>query len=747
MATSKHRQQRRTGYVESLEARVFFSTYTVTNLHDSGLGSVRADIQMANASPGADTITFAAGLTGLINLTSGQLEISDDLTITGPGSASITISGVNQSRVFQVDAGKTAFISGVTITSGHAPAGGPLAVGGDGGGIYSLGSITFSGCQVSDSAAGVGGIDADGGLGGGIYAAGPATLVNCAITDNSAGIGGISGGVQGNGGGIYAAGPLSMANCTVTGNGGYIGGGIDATNSARLTNVTISKNIAQTTGGGIAAIGDVVVENSNVAGNLTHLYAFPTKPDDVWGAVDLTLAGCTVGSLSSLGKLSAANCAVTTLNLSGNSMLNDCTISGSQGNAITNQGTLMLVGCTLTGNSATSNGNPGSALVNSGSATLNGCTVTSNRLLVGGVILNATGGMLSLTDCTISNNDGSTAATFKSDGGGIENQGTLAMLGCTVAGNTTTVTAGQSPVEVGGGIANAGNASLVDCTIGGNSVSTGTASGASIAGGGIENSGNLRLTNCTVAGNTVNADGSAGNDSVGGGIYSSAGHVFLSNTMVASNHVVDPNGVFSPDIGGAIDPSSAYNLIGDGNGMTGMTTANRNQIGTAAMPIDPKLAPLGDYGGPTQTMPPLPGSPAIDAGSNALAVGPDGKPLPTDQRGYYRIFNHTVDIGAVEYGSLPLLPGDANADGKVDFTDLVLAARKYGMTGAAWADGDFNADGSVGFDDLVIVARNYGKSVSLSSAAATNATTPATTFYVQPADELPRLARGTRHRH
>ena len=101
----------------------------------------------------------------------------------------------------------------------------------------------------------------------------------------------------------------------------------------------------------------------------------------------------------------------------------------------------------------------------------------------------------------------------------------------------------------------------------------------------------------------------------------------------------------------------------------------------------------------------LAGSPAIDAGSNALAVGPDGKPLLTDQRGYYRIFNGTVDIGAYEFGSSPLLPGDADADGKVDFTDLVLVARNYGKTNTTWSDGDFNNDGSVGFDDLLIVAQ------------------------------------------
>lgn len=68
-----------------------------------------------------------------------------------------------------------------------------------------------------------------------------------------------------------------------------------------------------------------------------------------------------------------------------------------------------------------------------------------------------------------------------------------------------------------------------------------------------------------------------------------------------------------------------------------------------------------------------------------------------------------------------LLPGDANGDGKVDFSDLVTLARHYGMNNAVWADGDFNGDGNVGFDDLVILARNYGAM----SAAQLNALSPA----------------------
>jgi hypothetical protein len=88
--------------------------------------------------------------------------------------------------------------------------------------------------------------------------------------------------------------------------------------------------------------------------------------------------------------------------------------------------------------------------------------------------------------------------------------------------------------------------------------------------------------------------------------------------------------------------SQGHNLIGDGTGGSGY--APTDLVGTSRNPIDPKLGPLQDNGGPTQTKALLPGSPAIDAGDNALSPG------PYDQRGpgYPRIVNGIIDIGAFE---------------------------------------------------------------------------------------------------
>ena len=77
---------------------------TVTNTLNSGTGSLREAIDLANTNPWQDTITFDASLNGsIITLTTGgELTITDDLLIDGLGEA-ITISGNNASRVFNID--------------------------------------------------------------------------------------------------------------------------------------------------------------------------------------------------------------------------------------------------------------------------------------------------------------------------------------------------------------------------------------------------------------------------------------------------------------------------------------------------------------------------------------------------------------------------------------------------------------------------------------------------------------------
>ena len=135
--------------------------------------------------------------------------------------------------------------------------------------------------------------------------------------------------------------------------------------------------------------------------------------------------------------------------------------------------------------------------------------------------------------------------------------------------------------------------------------------GVRIAGGSM-----AKLTNCTVSGNSETTT------QFGAGMYVSSNVTpLLVNTIVAGN----TNSLGASDIGGPGTVSGNNNLIGTGSGGL-MNGVNGNLVGVA----NPGLAPLGNYGGPTQTMALLPGSPAIDAGTST------GAPA-MDQRGLGRV--------------------------------------------------------------------------------------------------------------
>ena len=105
-------------------------------------------------------------------------------------------------------------------------------------------------------------------------------------------------------------------------------------------------------------------------------------------------------------------------------------------------------------------------------------------------------------------------------------------------------------------------------------------------------------------------------------------------------NISEPN-VVSSDLSGILK-SSGHNLIGISGGATGYAP-------TDLLNVDPLLGPLADNGGPTLTVPLLPGSPAIDAGDNA-----DAPEFDQRGRGFPRIVNGTIDIGAFEVQSSEL---------------------------------------------------------------------------------------------
>ncbi len=196
----------------------------------------------------------------------------------------------------------------------------------------------------------------------------------------------------------------------------------------------------------------------------------------------------------------------------------------------------------------------------------------------------------------------------------------------------------------GGGVFNEGHLTLVDCTISGNT--------AFAAGGGVQNYyGSLLLDNDTITGNT------AGN---GGGVYIFGGSATLVNNTIVANtapyrgrQFISVGGLFV--VGLASLKVDNTIVFGNGEDFGSSTETPMPTLSHDMIVANPTLAPLGFYGGLTETMPLLPGSAAIDAGDDSLTLAP-GNVLTTDQRGEPRIFGGTVDIGAFESQGFQLTP-------------------------------------------------------------------------------------------
>jgi len=248
---------------------------------------------------------------------------------------------------------------------------------------------------------------------------------------------------------------------------------------------------------------------------------------------------------------------------------------------------------------------------------LNSLTITGGADAVGGGIYND--GTVTLNQCTLS---GNVAASFYGSpgGGGIFNYyGTLTMNQCTLSGNDA-ISVDGSPG--GGGIWNLyGTLTMNQCTLSGNSARTG--------GGILNDGGTATLNQCTLSGNSTE------NGGYGGGICNEYRAV-MTNTIVGGN---------SGSLGADIYNDAPSTLTYGGSNLVQSVLGPGGFEGPAPLTNAPDLAPLGNYGGPTQTMPPLPGSPAIGAGSVAANT------FSTDQRGYPRTQNGLIDLGAVELQS------------------------------------------------------------------------------------------------
>ncbi|MDX2039413.1 MAG: choice-of-anchor Q domain-containing protein [Isosphaeraceae bacterium] len=303
--------------------------------------------------------------------------------------------------------------------------------------------------------------------------------------------------------------------------------------------------------------------------------------------------------------------------------------NSDSGGGVFNEGVLTLYGTNVTANTASGNGG---GLRNAGMLRVTGSTISGNSAGQGAGLQNDGSGSATFIDCEITGN--SSLGSF--GGGGAYNAGSISLTRCTISGNTTTFSA------AGGLYLAYGEATLTDCTISSNRggfagggihvydsvvviVDSTIAGNEADTGGGVSfNVGSLTLRNVTVSENRARSA-----EGVGGVLLNNEA-AFI-NTLMAGN----TSGSVASDVGGSGSAIGSNNLIGTGGSGGLIDGVDGNIVGVA----DPMLAPLGFYGGPTQTMPLLPGSPAIDAALEALAS-------EFDQRGLGRF--GAPDSGAFE---------------------------------------------------------------------------------------------------
>jgi CSLREA domain-containing protein len=738
----------------------------VTNTNDAGAGSLRQAIATANGNgAGLDDIIFdntVFNTAKTITLASGELTISDNLTINGPGANLLTVSGANLSRIFNISAGAASVsIAGMTMRDGRP-------VGGAGGGAILInngaasGPVNISDCLITNNDVTAasnplgGGIDNEGGTvtitrstisnnvasfrGGGLQNQGVGstmTIVNSTISGNTAGTTGI-------GGAIRSLVPLTLTSCTVFGNSAQTGGNISRSNGTlsfgntiiaggtllgaggtspdvdgtltsldyNLIQNTTGATISGTTTRDITGVspqlgpltnnggptpthallaGSPALDKGNSSGSITDQRGL-TRPFDI-----TTIPSATGGDNADIGAFETQALIVTNANDSGagslrqvltdananadlNDILFDATffntartinlasalpalttslnINGPGANLLTVRrdtggdyrifnilsGKVVTISGLTISNGKTTSGQ-GGGILNNGTLSLTNCILSGNQasasVAQGGGIYSATG-TLNVSHCTLSGNTSSSNNNISGNnlgGGGIfVGNGVVNITGSTFSGNTSTNVGGSGSHGGGGLYLEAGTLNISNSTLSGNTVSNGAGGGLSTRGPGSAN-----LVNTTITNNFAGR---------GGGFFNNSAAT-AKNTIIAQN----TNNVITdtPDIRGPFT-SLGNNLIGIDNFGAFVNGVNNDQVGSAAAPLDAKLAPLGNYGGPTATHALLLGSPALDKGhSSGSTTDQRGSPRPVDLPGFPAAANgDSADIGAFEAQTLPL---------------------------------------------------------------------------------------------
>ena len=291
---------------EPLENRAMLSAISVVNLDDRPIGedpvagSLRAAIVAANESPGEDVITF--DVKGTVTLTGGELQITDDLTIDGPGQNSLIVSGGGSTRVFHVMNTETepdvddvtdveinhltiadGFVTGVTAS---ATGGGVLV---DGGSALGLHHVT-----VANNHANANQDQKGNGQGGGIHvgSGGELDVVHGTFTGNQA-----TGNRHSFGGAIRNDGTLNVNLSTFTDNQSRTNTLDESGEFDRHCDNAAETNFCTSNGGAIAngAFATTTVTHSSFVGNeAIGTATIPGRHLNAGGAIDSTFASTVI---------------------------------------------------------------------------------------------------------------------------------------------------------------------------------------------------------------------------------------------------------------------------------------------------------------------------------------------------------------------------------------------------------------------------------------------------------------------
>ena len=291
---------------------------------------------------------------------------------------------------------------------------------------------------------------------------------------------------------------------------------------------------------------------------------------------------------------------------------------------------------------------------------------------------------VTLNKLTLENGNG-VGTNYSGAGGGLliytegANHATVNISDSTVSGN--------SSADGGGGIYNdarGGNSTLniSNSTISGNSATGGPGYG---EGGGIFNDGylggaTLTINNSTISGNSASQ--------TGGGIWNQGNTtVAVGSTILAGNTVSGNESNYLTGYGGSASTSLGHNLFGQNGNAGGFTGDGTTDILLGGN-INTVLTPLGNYGGPTETMALVVGSPAYLAGGAAGSV-------TTDQRGDAR--GSTISIGAYDYVPTSLVVNSAADTSK----DIIGGSTTTLRDGLYYSNVGAISDPTITFDPTV----------------------------------------------